>query len=95
MNPAAPPIHIEPSGEPVRPVANPEPPPHHLQFLSQKELAKALRRSPSYVKAMKRRGFRFIAGRATLSSAILFLQNHPNPCQRAKNSALVSKGVQR
>lgn len=59
-----------------------EEPPHPMRLLSAKELADALGRSSSYVKWMRRRGFRFIAGRATLSSAIVFLQTNPQPCRR-------------
>lgn len=60
-----------------------EMPPHNLKLLSQKELAEALGRSPKYVQWMRRRGFRFVGGRATLSAALIFLQANPNPCSRA------------
>lgn len=54
-------------------------PPHPEQLISVKELAMALGRSESYVWAMRRRGFRFIGGRSTLSAALVFLQRVPNP----------------
>lgn len=57
------------------------PPPHPMQLLSAKELAEALGRSERYIAHMRRNGFRFIAGRATLSSAVLFLQTNPKPCR--------------
>ncbi len=59
-----------------------EEPPHPHRLLSSKELADALGRSTKYVQWMRRRGFRFIAGRATLSSAIVFLQKCEQPSRR-------------
>jgi DNA-binding CsgD family transcriptional regulator len=59
-----------------------EEPPHPMKLLSMKELADALGRSPKYVQYMRRRGFKIIAGRATLSSAIVFLQKCDQPCKR-------------
>ncbi len=44
-----------------------------------KELAHLLKRSRSYVFAMKRRGFQMIGNRATLTEARNFLATHPTP----------------
>ena len=49
------------------------------ELLTHKELAAALKRSYTYVAAMKRRGFRVVAGRTTLSAAILWLTKNPTP----------------
>lgn len=57
-------------------------PPHPLRLLSAKELAEALGRSERYIWHMRKRGFRFTAGRATLSSALVFLHQTPQPCKR-------------
>ena len=53
-------------------------------LLSSKQLADRLGRSISYVDAMKFSGFRMLAGRTTLSSAIGWLAKNPKPMQRAK-----------
>lgn len=52
------------------------------ELLSAKELAAKLKRSTGYVKAMKRIGFRMIAGRTTLTAAIAFLAKNPMPCRK-------------
>jgi hypothetical protein len=49
------------------------------ELLSIKELALALKRSESYIFAMRRRGFRMVAGRTTLKAALLFLSRVPRP----------------
>jgi DNA-binding CsgD family transcriptional regulator len=49
------------------------------ELLSSKELAALLKRSESYVKQMKRRGFRLIGGRTTLRQAIGWLVRNPRP----------------
>jgi hypothetical protein len=49
-----------------------------------KELAALLKRSRTYVFAMKRRGFVMVGGRATLTEARSWLKIHPLP--RAKDS---------
>lgn len=59
------------------------------RLLSMKELADELGRSYSYVKAMRRRGFRMIAGRTTLRAAITFLAKVDKPCGRM--TAIVPK----
>lgn len=51
-------------------------------LLSMKELADKLGRSYSYVRAMRRRGFRMVAGRTTLTAAIKFLAQVDKPCAR-------------
>jgi len=51
-------------------------------LLSMKELADKLGRSYSYVRAMRRRGFRMVAGRTTLTAAIKFLAVIERPCAR-------------
>lgn len=48
-------------------------------LLSMKELAARLKRSESYVKQMKRRGFRTVAGRVTLREALQWLARNPQP----------------
>ena len=55
------------------------------ELLSIKELAQKLKRSESYIFAMKRAGFRMVAGRTTITAAIKFLAVCPNPCARLKN----------
>jgi phage regulator Rha-like protein len=56
------------------------------ELLSIKELAQKLKRSESYVFAMKRRGFRMVANRTTMTAAIKFLAVNPSPCSRVKRS---------
>lgn len=60
------------------------------ELLSVKELAIRLKRSESYVWAMRRRGFRMIAGRTTMTAALQFLVKVPNPCSHEK--VMVSEG---
>lgn len=55
------------------------------ELLSIKELAQKLKRSESYIFAMKRQGFRMLAGRTTLSAALKFLAVTPSPCSRVQN----------
>lgn len=50
-----------------------------VDLLSTKELAVALKRSESYVKQMKRRGFRMVGGRTTLRDALGWLARNPRP----------------
>ncbi len=54
------------------------------QLLSCKELAEVLGRDISYVYAMRRRGFRMIAGRTTLDAALEWLESNPKPTSHAK-----------
>jgi hypothetical protein len=49
------------------------------ELLLSKELAAALKRSPTYIMAMRRQGFRMINHRTTLSAALLWLSRHPHP----------------
>lgn len=49
------------------------------ELLSSKELAGRLKRSPSYVYAMRRQGFAMIAGRTTLRAAIFWLRRNQFP----------------
>lgn len=43
------------------------------ELLSVSELAARLKRAESYVWAMRRKGFKMVGGRATLSQALVFL----------------------
>lgn len=52
------------------------------ELLSMKELAARLKRSESYVKQMKRRGFRPIGGRSTLREALGWLARNPRPFEQ-------------
>lgn len=54
----------------------------HTDLLTAKEIAAALRRHPSYVYAMRRRGFPMPGKRATLTEAQSWLQKHPEPRKR-------------
>ena len=49
------------------------------ELLSSKELAVRLKRSYGYVKAMKRHGFKMVAGRTTITAAITWLAKNPRP----------------
>ena len=49
------------------------------QLLTAKELAAALRRHPTYVYAMRKAGFPMPGFRATLSAAIAWVADHPQP----------------
>ena len=49
------------------------------ELLTVKELAQLLKRHESYVWAMRRQGFRFIAGRTTMTAALRWLASNPNP----------------
>ena len=49
------------------------------ELLSVKELAEKLKRSDRYVWQMRKLGFRFIAGRTTLTAAIKWLSVNPSP----------------
>ena len=53
-------------------------------LLTTKELAAALRKSRSYVQAMKRRGFQMPGGVATVAEARRWLVRNPKP--RARNN---------
>lgn len=50
------------------------------KLLSAKELAGELGRSIRYVQMMKQRGFKMTGGRATLESAVAWLEANPAPC---------------
>jgi hypothetical protein len=52
------------------------------ELLSRKELALKLKRHPSYVTAMVKRGFKMPGGRASLGAAIRYLARNPNPRSR-------------
>jgi hypothetical protein len=52
----------------------------NAKLLSAKELAGELGRSIRYVRKMKQRGFKMVAGRATLESAVAWLDTNPPPC---------------
>lgn len=62
-------------------------------LLNTNELAAALRRSRTYVWAMKARGFQMPGGAATLSEARAWLILHPHP--RAKNESAEHGGTPR
>ena len=57
------------------------------ELLTPKELAAKLKRARSYVTAMQSRGFRFLAGRTTLSLALDWLFENPQPRKRARARA--------
>ena len=46
------------------------------------ELAEKLKRSESFIKNMKRRGFEMPGARATVSQAIEWLRENPLPCRK-------------
>lgn len=48
-------------------------------LISLKQLAAKLGRSYNYVLAMRRRGFKTVAGRTTLRAAITWLGSNPKP----------------
>jgi hypothetical protein len=48
-------------------------------LLTTKELAAMLKRAPSYVYAMKARGFPMPGGRGRLTEALAWLTRHPQP----------------
>jgi hypothetical protein len=52
------------------------------ELLSMKDLAALLKRSEAYVWAMRKQGFKVIAGRTTLSAALVWLSKNPCPCSR-------------
>ena len=56
----------------------------HDELLSSKELASKLKRSERYVKMMRARGFRMIAGRTTLATALRWLVTCPHPFGKVK-----------
>lgn len=49
------------------------------RLLSCKELAGELRKSPSFIYAMVKKGFPLTAGLATLAQALDWLASHPHP----------------
>ena len=54
------------------------------ELLTPKELAEKLKRARSYITAMQSRGFRFLAGRTTLSIALEWLSDNPQPRSRRR-----------
>ena len=58
---------------------------HTKDLMTTKELAQALKKSRSYVQAMKRRGFQMPGGVATVDEAREWLRSHPEP--RSRNTA--------
>lgn len=60
-------------------------------LLSAKELASRLGRSRSYVVWMKRRGFRMVAQRTTLTAAIAWLAKNPEPCKRTQSPTVTRR----
>jgi hypothetical protein len=58
--------------------------PNPQKLLSSKELAELLGRHVSYVYSMRRGGFRMIAGRTSLASALLWLRDNPQPRGRSR-----------
>lgn len=52
------------------------------ELLTCKELAERLRRAPSYIYAMRARGFAMPGGRATLAEARAWLIRNPAPKSR-------------
>lgn len=59
------------------------------ELLTRTELAEKLKRHESFIKRMKRRGFKMPGGRARLSAAERFLEKCPNP--GSKNAPFVEK----
>jgi hypothetical protein len=57
------------------------------ELLTTKELAFALKRSRSYVQAMKARGFPMPGGTATVAEARAWLASHPQPRGTIRNTA--------
>lgn len=57
------------------------------ELLTVCELAAKLKRAESYVWAMRRRGFRMIAGRAYLRDALSFLEKCPQPRKELHGTA--------
>lgn len=49
------------------------------ELLTTKEIAAMLKRAPSYVYAMRARGFQMPGGRATLRQAMQWLEINPQP----------------
>ena len=58
------------------------------KLLSNKELAKELNRSESYVRYMIAAGYKTYAGRSTLKSALTWLETHPHPCTEGREKRL-------
>jgi hypothetical protein len=52
--------------------------PNGNELLSGKELAAALKRTPTYVSAMHREGFPMPGNRATVNQALIWLHEHPH-----------------
>lgn len=55
-------------------------------LLSAKELAERLGRSRGYIFAMKRRGFKMVAHRTTLTAAIAWLSRNPEPYKKREHT---------
>jgi hypothetical protein len=51
--------------------------PNGNELMSCKELAAALKRTPSYISAMRRDGFPMPGNRATVNQALVWLHEHP------------------
>lgn len=49
------------------------------ELITRKELAERLKRNESYTYAMQRRGFRFVAGRTTMTAALNWLAKNGRP----------------
>ena len=63
------------------------------RLLYPKELAEALRRSESYVYAMRARGFQMPGGTATLAEAKAWLTANPQPRRRETGPILNQKSI--
>lgn len=53
-------------------------------LLSAKQVADKLGRHLKYVYAMRKRGFRMIAGRTTMTAVITWLAKNPQPCSKKR-----------
>lgn len=55
---------------------------NEMKLLSVKEIASQIGRSDRYVWWMRQKGFKMVAGRATLEDAMRFLEANPKPSRR-------------
>lgn len=55
------------------------------ELLSCKDLALYLKRSLSYIYAMRKRGFKMPGNRASICQALSWLAKNPPPCRKVTN----------
>jgi len=63
------------------------------ELLTPKELAAALKRHVNYVYWMRRRGFRMVAYRTTLTAALEWLKANPKPCSGRNKKKVARCGI--